>query len=111
MRLSRTDKGWLAVEWNIWRAQGKLVQLAKILGREGADNIMVGSFYVAVEKAVMLFGTEMRVPIPWLEKALKGFHNLGKESWSWRDCRVGLEDGERIIWYNNRRRFGGGLAG
>ena len=41
---------------------------------------------------------QLQLSFPWLEKALKGFHNLGKESWSWMESRVGVEDGERIIW-------------
>ena len=46
-----------------------------ILGREGADRRKAGNFYVAVVQAVLLFGYEMWVLTPQLEKSLKGFHH------------------------------------
>ena len=49
-------------------------RLAKILGRKGSDNITMGRFYVVVEEAVLLFGSETRVLTPRLENPLKGFH-------------------------------------
>ena len=54
--------------------RGKWIQLVNILGREGADSITVGMFYVAVLQAVFLFGSKTWVLIPWLEKSLEGFH-------------------------------------
>ena len=47
----------------------------KIFRREGADSRMVERFYVEVVQAVLLFGSEMCVLTPWLEKSLKGFHH------------------------------------
>ena len=45
------------VERNLWRAQGNWGSLAKILGREGADNKTTRRFYVAVMNAVFLLGS------------------------------------------------------
>ena len=36
---------------------------------------MVVRLYVAVEQAVLLFGSETRVMAPRLEKSLEGFHH------------------------------------
>ena len=55
--LSSSENDWLAAEQNLRWEQGKWGQLAKILGREGADRIMAGRFYVAVVQAVILFGS------------------------------------------------------
>ena len=57
------------------RGRVKWGRLVKILGREGADKRTVGSFYVAVMKVVILFGSETWVPTPWLEKSLEGFRH------------------------------------
>ena len=45
------------------------------LGSEGAGTRTAGRFYVAVVKAVPMFGSEMWVMTPRLEKALEGFHH------------------------------------
>ena len=55
---------------NLQRARGKWGQLAKILGREGADRKKVGRFYVTVVKSVLLFGSETWVLTSWLEKSI-----------------------------------------
>ena len=70
-----SDKKNPAVEQNLQRAQGKWGQLANILVREGADRITVGSFYVAVVKAVLLSGSDTWVLSPCLDKSLKVFHH------------------------------------
>ena len=64
-----------AVEQNLHRAQGKWGRLENILVSEGADRRMVGSFYVAVVQAVLLFESNMWVLTPRLEKSLEGFHH------------------------------------
>ena len=56
--LSSSNNDWSAVEQNIWRAWGKLVQLEKLLGREGADRRTARRFYVTVLLAVILFGSK-----------------------------------------------------
>ena len=50
------------------------------MGREGADKITAGGFYVAVVLTVLLFGSKTLVPTPPLEKALAGFHHRA-EGW------------------------------
>ena len=54
--LSSSDGNWPAVEQNLRRARGKWGRLAKLWGREGADKIMAGRFYVSVLQAVLPFG-------------------------------------------------------
>ena len=71
---SSSDTDWPEVEQNLWRAQGKWGHLEKILGREGADKITVGRFYVAEVQAVPLSGSKMWVLILWLDKYLERFH-------------------------------------
>ena len=73
--LSSTDDDWTVVERNLWKARGKRGRLAKILGRDRADRIMVGRFYVALLQAVILFGSKTWVLTLRLEKALEGFHH------------------------------------
>ena len=73
--LSSTDNDFLAVEWKLRRAQGKWGRLEKILGRKGVDKRTMGRLYVAVVQVVLLFGSEMLVLTPRLEKALEGFHH------------------------------------
>ena len=46
--LSSADDDWPVVERNLRRAQGKWGRMAELLGREVADRITVGRFYVAV---------------------------------------------------------------
>ena len=48
--------------------------MVNILGGEGTYRRTAGRFYLAVIKAVILFGSETWVVTPWLEKALAGFH-------------------------------------
>ena len=46
-----------------------------MLGREGEYKRTTGRFYVAVEEAVLLFGLDVWVLTPQLEKSLEGFHH------------------------------------
>ena len=50
-------------------------QMAKILGREEADRITAGKFYVVVVQAVLLLGYKTWVLTPRLDKSLDGFHH------------------------------------
>ena len=68
-----SDNDWRAVEWKLRKARGKWGRLEKILGREGADKITAGRFYVALVQAMLLFGSKTLVLTPQLEKSLKGF--------------------------------------
>ena len=47
----------------------------KLLGREEANRIMAGIFYVVVVQVALLFGSETWVMYPCLEKALEGIHH------------------------------------
>ena len=49
--------------------------MVRILGREVEARRTVGIFYVEVVQAVILFGSEMWVVTPCLEKAIAGFHH------------------------------------
>ena len=73
--VSSSDDNQPAVERNLQRAQGKWVQLEKILGREGVDRRTAGRFYAMVLQAVLLFGSKTWVLTPRLEKTLEGFHH------------------------------------
>ena len=55
---------------------GKWVRLENILVSELVDRRTVGRFYVSVVQEVLLFGSEMWVLTPQLEKSLERFHHL-----------------------------------
>ena len=44
--------------------------MSQVLGREGADPKVSGNFYIVVNQAVLLFGSETWVLTPRMEKAL-----------------------------------------
>ena len=69
------DNNWTEVERNLRGAQAKRGQLAKILGREGADKRTAEIFYMEVVQAVLLFGYNRWVLNPRLKKSLKGFNH------------------------------------
>ena len=54
------------MEQNIWRVQGKWVQLENTMGREGAYRRTMGRFYVVMVQAVLLFGSKTWVMTPSL---------------------------------------------
>ena len=59
--LIATDDDWPAVAGNIRKARLSWGQLARVLGREGADPKLSRSFYTAVTQQVLLFGAELWV--------------------------------------------------
>ena len=63
------------MEQNLRREQRKWGQMVKFFGGEGEDRGIVGRFYVAVVKLVLLFGSEMWIMLPRLDKALEGLHH------------------------------------
>ena len=69
------NNNWLEIEYNLQRAWGKWGRLENILVREGAGRRTTGEFYVAVVQAVLLFGTNMWVLTPPLDKYFEGFHH------------------------------------
>ena len=54
---------------------GKVVVDGKYLGRERADKRKSGKVYVVMVQLVLLFGLDMWVVNPRLDKALAGFHH------------------------------------
>ena len=92
--LSYTYNNFPAVEQNLWRARGKWGRLAKILERKGEDKRMTGRFYVAVVQVVLLFGFEVWVLTPRLEKSLKGFHQRA----AWRMAGMGPKHQQDGTW-------------
>ena len=65
--LDGIDKLWMSIK--IW------YYLDRILGREGADTQMSGSFNVAVIQAILLFRLEMWEVTPCIKGMLGGSHN------------------------------------
>ena len=74
--LTATDYEWSEVIVNLHKAHKSWSCLSRILGREGADPITSGHFYLAVVQAVLLVGVEMLVVTPHIERLLVIFHNL-----------------------------------
>ena len=68
--LTAGDGGWLAVEGNLGKARKSWGRLSRILSREGVDPKVSGHFFKAVSQAVLLFGAEMWVLTPRMERAL-----------------------------------------
>jgi len=72
---SKIDVDWPAVVTNLKKARKTWGRMSRILGREGADAKISGTFYVAVVKQVLLTGSETWVVTPRILKALEGFHH------------------------------------
>ena len=73
--LTTGEANWLAVERNLRKASKRWTQMTRILGWERSDLRMSGLFFKAVVQAVLLFGSEMWVLTPRMERALGSFHN------------------------------------
>ena len=58
---------------NIRKARANWGRLARILGREGADQTVSHSFYTAVTQQVLLFGAESWLLTKKMESALDAF--------------------------------------
>ena len=71
--LTATDDEWPAVAGNIRKARESWGQLARVLGREGADPKVSHSFYTDVTQQVLLFGAESWVLTTHMESALDAF--------------------------------------
>ena len=67
------DDDWLAVAGNLTKARRSWGRLQRILGREGATARISGAFFKAVVQQVLLFGAEIWVVTPRMERALSGF--------------------------------------
>ena len=71
--LTAGDDDWLAVVGKLGKARRSWGRLSRVLGREGADPKVSRKFYTAVSQAVLLFGEEIWVLNPRMEKALDSF--------------------------------------
>ena len=72
--LTVTDYDWSSVISNIQELRKSWSRILRILGREGADTQKLGNFYLAIVKAVLLFGAETWVVSPHIERLLWNFH-------------------------------------
>ena len=70
-------------------------RLQRILRREGATPRISGSFFKAVVQQVLLFGAEMRVVTPKMERALGGFLHGTARRLTGRQA----QRGKNIEWY------------
>ena len=93
--LTATDDDWLAVAGNIKKAQRSWRRMAKVLGREGEDPKVSGTFYIAVTQQVLLFGAETWVLTAKMKKALDAFQGREARKLTGRHPQRG-RDGE---WY------------
>ena len=59
--LTATDDDWTEVVGNLGRARRRWGRLSRVIGREGADPKVLRAFYIALNPAVLLFGSEMWV--------------------------------------------------
>ena len=73
--LESGDKCTVLVQ-NLWKEQKKWAWLFRVLSREGADSWTLRRIYVAVVKAVLLFGLETWVMKPCIGRVLGRFHHI-----------------------------------
>ena len=89
--LTATDNDWPSVVGNLRKARRSWGRLSRVLGREGADPKVSRVFYIAVNQAVLLFGSEMWVLTAHMEKALDSFQSrverkiMGRQPWRQKD--------------------------
>ena len=74
--LTASDDDWPAVVKNLRKEKKKWAQLTRILGWEGSNMRVLGTYPKAVVQAVLLFGSEMWVMTPRMRRALGGFQNM-----------------------------------
>ena len=71
--LKATDDECLAVVENLRKSSNKWTQFSRIVVWEGEDMLMLGLFYKAMVKSVLVFGLEMWVATLYIYKTLGGF--------------------------------------
>ena len=74
------DNYWTAVVANLWKARNswkRWMWMLRIMGREGSDERMLGTFFNAVVYEVILFGSETWVMDPRMGRKLLGLQNRG----------------------------------
>ena len=82
----------LAVSGNPRRDRNIWLRMTRILSREGADLKVLGIFFKAVVQAVLIFGAEMWVLTPRMERALSSFKTRFVQRITGRQMRL---QGER----------------
>ena len=73
--LTATDEDWPAMVGNLGKARRSWGRLSRVLGRDGSDPKVSQAFYTAVTQAVLIFGEEVWVLTPRMEKALDSFQS------------------------------------
>ena len=89
--LSADNDNWMAVVRNLRREQNKWARMTRVLGREGADALTLGMFYMEVVQAVLLYGLETWVMLPHIGRTLGVFHHRVVRRLTGRQPRRGLE--------------------
>ena len=69
------DEYWPVVAGILQKARNSWGRMLQILIREGADPKMSGHQFKAVVQVVLLFGAEMWVLTPRMDRALRSFHH------------------------------------
>ena len=69
------ENDWPAVVTKLRKDQKKWVRLLRVLGREGADDRTLGTFYMVVVQVVLIFVSETWVMYPCIRRTLVGFHH------------------------------------
>ena len=73
--ISVTNNYWSVVIANLQKAQKIRARPPRILGREGVDTWTLGSFYLSILQAALLFGAETWVVTPHIRYILGGLHH------------------------------------
>ena len=73
--LSALDNNWSVVVANIWKDQNNWARISWILGQEGLDTRTEGVFLKVVVQVVLLFGPDLWVITPHIDRTLGGFNH------------------------------------
>ena len=71
--LTEGDDDWPAVAGNLGKTRKSWGRMQRILSREGANKRVSGNSFKAVVQQVLLFGADMWVVLPRMERALNSF--------------------------------------
>ena len=85
------DDNWPAVAGNLVKARKRWGRIERILIREGVDRKVSRNLFKAVVQQVLLFGAEMWVPTPRIERALESFMHGAARSIMGRQPRRGWD--------------------
>ena len=85
------DNDWPELEGNLVKARKSWGRLTRILSREGADKRISGTFFKAVVQQVLLFGAEIWVLAPLIERFLDSFMHGAAQRITVRQPRRGWD--------------------